>query len=687
MAVRPTVVFLGDLTMVGTRPASELAAVNPAYDDAQADTQVWNIQTQTWQQLTPGVNSDTSTGVTDKWSVESRFRESIRAQFPTGTFWLIKHALDSTLIPISAKTSWSHLLTGSAFDVLKTQITNAAAAANGAGDTLRIDAFVIGISTDDFLSPTAQNTYGQAMISLVQALRGMAIPFTAMGSIRGSEATPAVILEPTYGKTGLDYTQQFFLALLRGTLAALEFDSLNVVSVLRTAKYSLAPDNKTFDAASMVGLGEAVGAYLFPATPTYSDQEAPLVLLVGDSITEGTGNNAELPTHLQSPLVGCDIWNYRTGRFESLSLSNNQIVLPAGIAHGVEMFLGENIRAHFGHAWMMKAASVGSRAVMWNPAEPRLFWPAMIHSWLLNLLDEIREDGKKPSLKLVSICLGTNDVLDSINLQLSVLSVQAAIEGIKNLMQVAGLNADDTIFVVGLPPETLTTNTARITELRDALSLLGDKHNIKLVDLNGATTIGDGIHLNSAGANLWADRIWSAYLSGETLSTTEPLFSPSKNLLKKNLRLSQVPDSNDALTVIDSAIQFVRTEFYRHLGQSKIESLLVMPYNATPKTSAENIRLLAVQTEVKWVRSQLLRNMPTLFMDSTARIQAWNEEAAFRETSFLQTERELKRLQTEIDEALEVLKTSALTASGQISMSTVSPDDSIAPGDTVFKVI
>ena len=310
----------------------------------------------------------------------------------------------------------------------------------------------------------------------------------------------------------------------------------------------------------------------------------------------------------------------------------------------------------------------------------------MGYSWLLTAIDQMRAAGKKPVLKFVSICLGTNDVLASINLDLSAVAVRSIIEGIKDLMLRVGLTADGTIFIVSLPAESISGNSARTAQIRDVLTPLGDLPGVKLVDLNGVETVGDGIHLNSTGANVWADRIWEAFEGGVSLSTTETLFAPNKELLKRNLRLSQVPSTNDAVTMIDSAIQFVRTEFYRHLGQERVESLIAMPYNATPKTPAENIRLLAVQTEVKWVRAQLLRNMPTLFMDSTSKIQAWNEEPAFRETSFLQTERELKRLQTEIDEAMAILKASDLSAAvGRVSMATVNADDSIAPGDTVFK--
>ena len=96
--------------MVGTVSVTELEGINPAYDDAQADTQVWNIQSQTWEALTPGVNSNTSATANDRWSIESRFREAVRSQFPTGTFWLIKHAVDSTLVPVSAKDLYTALM-------------------------------------------------------------------------------------------------------------------------------------------------------------------------------------------------------------------------------------------------------------------------------------------------------------------------------------------------------------------------------------------------------------------------------------------------------------------------------------------------------------------------------------------------------------------------------------------------
>ena len=47
---------------------------------------------------------------------------------------------------------------------------------------------------------------------------------------------------------------------------------------------------------------------------------------------------------------------------------------------------------------------------------------------------------------------------------------------------------------------------------------------------------------------------------------------------------------------------------------------------------------------------------------------------------------ELKRLQVEIDSALETLKTSVLSATGGAELSLVQPDNTIAPGDTVLDV-
>lgn len=74
--------------------------------------------------------------------------------------------------------------------------------------------------------------------------------------------------------------------------------------------------------------------------------------------------------------------------------------------------------------------------------------------------------------------------------------------------------------------------------------------------------------------------------------------------------------------------------------------------------------------------------MPLMFMDGANTVQAWQQEAAFREGSFLQTRDELRRLETDIQEGLTMLLSGSISV-GDPQISTLYPDSYRAPGDSL----
>ena len=136
------------------------------------------------------------------------------------------------------------------------------------------------------------------------------------------------------------------------------------------------------------------------------------------------------------------------------------------------------------------------------------------------------------------------------------------------------------------------------------------------------------------------------------------LFAASDAWIKARLRLSSVTESaQDTAAIIDEAISTARLAFYRRLGRPAVQDLLEITEVAEPDTDDEVLRTLASLTEVKLVRVTLLRELPNAFMDASGDLhKRWNEEAPFRERPRSDLEREVARLNEEIEQAMQELE-------------------------------
>lgn len=164
-----------------------------------------------------------------------------------------------------------------------------------------------------------------------------------------------------------------------------------------------------------------------------------------------------------------------------------------------------------------------------------------------------------------------------------------------------------------------------------------------------------------------------------------PMFVASMDVLKTRLRLEGAKTPS-ALGVIDQAVQDVALGFHKKLGLSRITALQAIPYDETPDSEDDFLRLLANSVEQKWVRLLLLRRLPSLFVDASGmRQQAWNDEAGFNAgpEKFLQNE--IDRLQAEIDEALVALSGDEDLDEDIVNVSTIGPDTTPdLPGASVW---
>lgn len=138
----------------------------------------------------------------------------------------------------------------------------------------------------------------------------------------------------------------------------------------------------------------------------------------------------------------------------------------------------------------------------------------------------------------------------------------------------------------------------------------------------------------------------------------QPLFIIDIDTVKERLRLSGVPSDRDAQRLIEEAVRSVRVGFYRYLTESRVLTILATAEIENPTTGAGAIRQLASVTELKWIRYELMRTIPTLFFDSSASAhQSWQEDQAMlRGVSSSEKDMELKRLWLEISSALGLLE-------------------------------
>lgn len=689
MAVRRTALFIGDKSMAGTIPLTDFTAINPTYGTAQADCQIWNIQTSTWEPLQPGVNTNPSTPGTDRSSLESRYREAIRSQFPTGTHYVIKHALDSTLGP-SAKPNWLPGIAGNAYATLISVVTAAAAAAHLVGDTLSIEVIVPSFITDDWKTEIGSDSYAANLQGMLQTLRTVlpTIPYCSTGVLGAKQVA---IVETPYGFVGLDHATQFRLLIHRASVARFTYPPLFSAGILNTHSLSLAVDNETFSAAAILDLGSRLGSLLFPAQATDgTNLEAPIVAFFGDSILEGAALNTELPAHLLSALDGVLSLNWKTQQFQTFQVGvNNLVSIDQGApAHGPEPYLLELCRALWKQVWFVKSTIIGSTTYFWSPYFLGYLFDAGVRNWLRNAVQILRKQNKKPAPKLFCISLGTNDIIEGykpandVGLLLETFVSNTLLELSLDNVDTSGLK-----FVFLIPRDSVPSDPTRKATVRSAIQGLKEKlPNVETVDLQQHSST-DLVHLNGAGEDSCAQAIFDVFRGMQDTSKVQPLFAPTREFLVRALKLSQVPQENDGYTQIDTAVQTIRMRFYQQLGTTRVTELSNLPYTANATSTAEQMRALAVSTEIKWVRHELMRTMPTLFKAGTSLIQSWDAEAGFRENTYLSMRDELKRLESEIQEALVVLSKQDLTFPGSLSASAVGPETPAKPGDTVFKVI
>lgn len=726
MGVRRVLLEIGSLELAGNRPSSEIVGAGGS-TAAQTTMGIWTGAA--WADLTPGINTNPNVG-DDRWGPEIMFRQAMLPEFPSEKLWLVKYCVASSLFPLQGVSSWSPSLTGGAYSGFITWLTAAAAAAFSAGDTLRIDGIVLSISATEMLQTAGARAYGEMLYELIATLRAVipTISHCAVGSFRDDGGkTPVVLVEPHYEWTGSSDNLRGAVATRRLAIQRLENEVFDRISVYRTHHLDDDGGGVHFSAESLVIAGQELPRLLFApqtatelATADSGNDEAFLAVLIGDSIMDGSGANASLPSQQTGAMSGCLVWAPERGQFETLQAGvNNQTSIPTVFGlHGPEMTLAELLRGENSQIWMVKGACLGSyatrhhasflfgvaptfdvRVTDWHPASRQEYFDLYIRGSLRSAIDSIRRDGKKPKLGPVFISLGTNDIVsanasypgisireishpDEIGIALEQLAV-AITEEVTNL----GVDITAMRIVFTIPATDLSdvegAVDSDVQQGRDSIfAMLARRSDYKGADLTGVSKT-DDIHPDAAGNRTYARRLYDAWASEDT-SRTQPVFVPTTAQLRSALRLSAVPDTNDAVAIIENAMMETRVELYQTLGETAVDSLRSYASTRTPSTTAELLRKMAETTEVKMVRLRLMRILPMMFLDGSSPVQTWQEEAAAREANDRLIREEIRRLENEVQSNLRRLTSLDFTSPSTLPSSVIYPDDTIAPGDTIF---
>lgn len=567
MAERPTILCLGDLTAVGTRPRAELTALDPSFGDVQGDARIWNRGAQAWQPLQGGVNTDPRLPAGDRWSFETRLRAALRARYPAEPVFFLKFADDSTLLQFGVKPSWDPHDSAGMYAGLIAQIVAAANAAHAAGDTLRVVGVVSSIMTDDWRQPSLAREIHDVYLNLIESLR-IAITSDAAttahclpGTIVGAGQIPWVALAPHYHWDapfiGFDLEE----GVLHSTRMRIEMldEERDNVRVLRTHGYST--DQKGFSAASLVALPAAIVEHLFPSVAP-ADTGHPIedvVCVFGDSIAEGTGANDELPIHLQRPQARVRIWNAYlaasdnpirpgpagAGDLQPLHVGqNNNASIPAYLSptHGPEPFLAELLQQTPGRFTLVKGSVPGTLAastrtpapswlipphvdrqiVHWDPSTRGQYAELFVRGWLRSALSAIRAGGRRPRARLCLISLGSNDIIQNANYRDVGRCLKGLVTLIRRVFEAAFVDTRDLKFSLGLPRTSLAkqllgTEQAMQAVRADIAALTADDRAITTVDFDQFESF-DDIHFSSASTRLWVQ---------QAIETTKVLAPPT----------------------------------------------------------------------------------------------------------------------------------------------------------------
>jgi len=167
------------------------------------------------------------------------------------------------------------------------------------------------------------------------------------------------------------------------------------------------------------------------------------------------------------------------------------------------------------------------------------------------------------------------------------------------------------------------------------------------------------------------------------MTDVQPIFAKNRSTLISRLRLTGA-SSPDAISAVDGAMVAVAIGLFDRLGEATVATIQGYTYSDDASAGANSrLRLKAAITEEKWIRHELMRKMPVLFMDSASKAsRQWNEEEFSRNGEADQ--REISRLWNEVLTLLDDLEGN--TSNATVSAMAFGPDTSpvFVPGGSVL---
>lgn len=113
--------------------------------------------------------------------------------------------------------------------------------------------------------------------------------------------------------------------------------------------------------------------------------------------------------------------------------------------------------------------------------------------------------------------------------------------------------------------------------------------------------------------------------------TVTPLFLEDMAAVQTALRLTDLREGSDAVSILEQGVRAARVRFYQRLGPSTVAAILETVYTEAPEDADEMKRMIGNLCEVELVRLHLLDRMPVIFMDASGSArEAFNNEGAFR---------------------------------------------------------
>lgn len=152
----------------------------------------------------------------------------------------------------------------------------------------------------------------------------------------------------------------------------------------------------------------------------------------------------------------------------------------------------------------------------------------------------------------------------------------------------------------------------------------------------------------------------------------DPLYIPTRQAVLDSMRLTDAVNT-PAMTAVDNAIKSARVRFYKALGAARATAISGYAHADAPTSENDIVRANAEGLELKMIRMELLRTMPTAMLDSGAGRDRWNTEGILNDPG-IANDAEINRLESEIATGLADLEGDDEEDDSGLGVATIGPE-------------